>query len=142
MMNCIFFFSSLRIRLDKLSKQTLAFVPRKMFWNLFQTQTFLFTLLESFDAPWNLKFVYKCSKFILDFQQANLHQVSNSIDSINLSNALSLSPAPSPAPWWTISLKALFTHNIFAHNIEIKKYCNKKTFFCQNIVVTFQNLVK
>ncbi len=23
-------------------------------------------------------------------------------------------------------IKALFTHNIFAHNIEIKRYCNKK----------------
>jgi len=25
-----------------------------------------------------------------------------------------------------IYAKALFKHNIFAHNIEIKRYCNKK----------------
>ena len=41
----------------------------------------------------------------------------------------------------TILNKGLYTLDIFAHNILIKRYWDKKTFFCQNIVVTFQKLV-
>jgi len=50
---------------------------------------------------------------------------------------------------WTLLgiLKALFTQNILTYNIAILRLKaiaikNKKTFFCQNIVVKFQNLVK
>ncbi len=47
---------------------------------------------------------------------------------------------------WTAKLffhdKALFTHNIFAHNIAMKRYCNKKIFFsskyCSYISKSYQ----
>jgi len=38
--------------------------------------------------------------------------------------------------------KAHITHNIFAHNIEIKRHFDKNIFFLQNIVVTFLNFFK
>jgi len=36
-----------------------------------------------------------------------------------------------------VSIKAYITHNIFAHNIEIKRPIDKKMIFLQNTVVTF-----
>ncbi len=45
---------------------------------------------------------------------------------------------------WTngqTKVKAHVTHNIFAHNIVIKRHFEKKKFL-QNIVVTFQNIFK
>jgi len=39
-------------------------------------------------------------------------------------------------------LKDRVTHNIFAHNIGIKRYWDKQIFFLQNIVVTFKNIFK
>jgi len=38
--------------------------------------------------------------------------------------------------------KGLYTLNIFAHNIEIKRHFDKNIFFLQNIVVTFKNIFK
>ncbi len=79
---------------------------------------------------------------------------------------LRLSPGPRPTSCWTpgwfgrwwptpvqgkfqklveLFAKALFTRDISSHNIAIKRYWNKKikrNFFCQDIVVTFQNLFK
>jgi hypothetical protein len=81
---------------------------------------------------------------LIDFKEGSL---KNHTFFVMICPSLPLVIFGDTVPYHPPTPKALVRRAIFASNIAIKRYCDKKIsnkaiFFCQNIAVAFQNLFK